>query len=176
MSLTKDNLVVLGILGVFVTLALLLVYIPQSKDLSDLETRITTRQRKLTDDSERAAVVPDLQRTVNLMKARYRGFDRRLPKQKELAGFLKEITRYLAADEKLSFNGEIRPGTSTKEELFHTLPIIMKFKGSYLALAGLLERIDKMERLTRVQKLTATYGETGDLNIELQLNIYFTES
>ena len=175
MSLTKDNLVVLGILGVFVTLALLLVYIPQSKDLSDLETRITTRQRKLTDDSERAAVVPDLQRTVNLMKARYRGFDRRLPKRKELGGFLREISGHLVADEKLS-NGEIRPGTPTRQELFHTLPIVMKFKGPYLALVALLERIDKMERLTRVQKLTATQTKTGDLDIELQLNIYFTES
>ena len=53
----------------------------------------------------------------------------------------------------------------------------MRFRGSYLSLVDLLQRIDKMERLTRVQRLKITREKQGDsLDIELQMNIYFTES
>jgi hypothetical protein len=58
----------------------------------------------------------------------------------------------------------------------------MRFKGSYLTSVDFFKRIDKMERLTRIQKLKITNKPSEDeqrdpiLDIELQLNIYFTES
>ena len=109
------------------------------------------------------------------MKLQYKDFGRRLPKRRELGGFLREISGHLNQGD-LS-NQLIEPGNPSREELFHTLPIIMRFKGSYLSLAGFLQRIDKMERLTRVQTLKITREKQGDsLDIELQMNIYFTES
>ena len=110
------------------------------------------------------------------MRSDYSNFDRRLPRQKELGGFLREISGHLA-DEKLS-NQLFEPGKPSREELYHTLPIIMRFKGSYLSLGALLQRIEKMQRLTCVQKLKidAPAGGRDEMDIELKLNIYFTES
>ena len=110
------------------------------------------------------------------MRSDYSNFDRRLPRQKELGGFLREISGHLA-DEKLS-NQLFEPGKPSREELYHTLPIIMRFKGSYLSLGALLQRIEKMQRLTCVQKLKidAPAGGHDEMDIELKLNIYFTES
>ena len=52
----------------------------------------------------------------------------------------------------------------------------MKFEGSFLELAGFLERVDRMTRLTRVEQLSiAPKGEGDLLAIELGMNIYFTE-
>jgi len=103
-----------------------------------------------------------------------------LPGRQELGGFLKNISTHLG-DEKFS-DQLIEPGSPTREDLFHTLPIIMQFKGSYLNSVDFLKRIDEMERLTRIQKLKIKRKpadrdqDHAKLDMELQLNIYFTES
>jgi Tfp pilus assembly protein PilO len=126
-------------------------------------------------DGQKAFVVPELLRQVEVMKGKYKDFDRRLPKRQELGGFLREISEGLS-QENLT-NQTIEPGRPAQEDLFFTLPIVMKFRGSYLSLARFLERIDAFERLTRVQKLDIMPGgEGGALDITVQMNIYFTES
>jgi Tfp pilus assembly protein PilO len=176
MKPTKDNVIMLSLLGVFVTGAIVFVYVPQGRTLNELAAEVAARKQDLESQTREAAVVPELFRRVYAMKARYPNFQRRLPKRKELGGFLREITGQLS-DDGLS-NQLIEPGSPSKEEFFNTLPIIMRFKGSYLSLGSFLERIDRMERLTRVQKLSVTSPKDsgGELDIELQLNIYFTES
>ncbi len=175
LNIAKDSLIALGVLLVVVAVATFTVYLPQRSNLKQLQAEITSQKAALASDSNESSALPQLVRKVRSMKDRYSGFDRRLPKRKELGGFLREITGCLSL-EQLS-NELIEPGNPTREELFHTLPIIMKFEGSYLSLAGFLQRIDKMERLTRVKSLNVeNKPKEQDLEIELQLNIYFTES
>ena len=188
MRFTKDSLVAMALLVVGLGAAMVVVYVPQDRTLSSLEAKIVTRKREIDKQTERAAIVPKLLRETQAMKAQYKNFDRRLPQQKELGGFLREISAHLS-DEKFS-NQVIEPGRPAREPLFHTLPIIMKFRSSYLGLGVFLDQVHKMERLTRVQRLTIAApaaGETpettdentprgakGGLDVELQLNIYFS--
>jgi len=171
----RDTWIVLGLLVALVAASVALVYLPQNRKLQKLGFQITQQKKLLSANAEKASGVPDMLRRIREMKDRYKDFDRRLPKRKELGEFLHEISSNLAG-EKLS-NQLIEPGNPTSQPLFHKLPIIMRFGGSYPALASFLERIDRMERLTRVQRLRidTKQGET-DLQIELQMNIYFTES
>jgi Tfp pilus assembly protein PilO len=161
--------------------AVLGVYMPQSRKLSQIQTQIVNQKLAMDSDLQGCQVVPELARQVAEMKSLYRNLDRRLPKQKELGGFLKEISTNLL-QAKLT-NQTIEPGKPDAAELYHTLPIVMKFEGNYLSLANFLKRIDGMERLTRVQRMNIGLDrEAGkdkpleNVNIELQLNIYFTES
>ncbi len=142
---------------------------------------MVTEQMSLDSGHKSCEKLPDLARQVGQMQARYKNMDRRLPKQQELGAFLKEISSDLA--EAKLVNQSIEPGSPQREQLYHTLPIVMKFQGSYLSLAAFLKRIQDMERLTRVQTLIIgpNHEESrkttdGDLSIELHLNIYFTES
>ena len=189
MRFSKDSLVAFFLLVGSVGAAMVFVYMPQDRELSGLRERLVTEKREIRKKTERAAVVPRLLRETSVMKAQYKDFDRRLPQQKELGGFLQELYGLLSNE---SFSDQIiEPGRPTREPLFNTLPIIMKFKGSYLSLGAFLDKINKMERLTRVQRLTinapALNGGPGldgkvaasgpeELNIELQLNIYFSAS
>jgi len=175
LRLTTDNWIMLGIVGALVAASIVFAYLPQSRKLSEIHEAITSQKLALEANAKEAKVVPDMIRQIHEMKKRYKGFDRRMPKRKELAGFLLEISRILDT-EQLS-NTQTRPGNPTREELYHTLPIIMKFEGSYTSLASLLERIDKMERLTRVQRLSISKEPKNEgLEIEVEMNIYFTES
>ena len=171
----KESWLVLGLLVGAVTASIMLVYVPQGRKFDSLRAAIASREVELAAKATKAAVVPELLCQVESMKQRYKDFHRRLPQRQELGGFLREISHRLGRED-LS-NQLIEPGNPAREELFHTLPIIMRFKGSYLSLASLLERIDRMERLTRVQRLKIAGQKKGrDLDIELQMNIYFTES
>ena len=175
LRMMKDSWIVLGVLAGLVSAAVVFMYVPQGKRLDELRTAIATQELELSANAAKAAVVPALLRQVESMKLRYKDFDRRLPRRRELGGFLREISGHLNQED-LS-NQLIEPGNPSREELFHTLPIIMRFKGSYLALASFLKRIDRMERLTRVHTLKiAREKKGGGLDIELQMNIYFTES
>jgi len=172
---SKDTWIAAGILAALVIAALVAVYVPQSRRLERLRTDTASLRTQLEADMQKVAVVPELIRQVQEMKALYKDFDRRLPKQKELGGFLREISTKLA-EEKLT-NQIIEPGNPVREELFHTLPIIMRFEGDYLSLASFLNGVGSMQRLMRVEKLNACLNErTHSLDLELQMNIYFTES
>jgi Tfp pilus assembly protein PilO len=177
---TRDNLIVIGVLLAAVGVATAVVYVPQQRKLRALQAEISREKLKLAETAKQTAAVPQLIRQVDQMKKRYSNFGRRLPQQRELGGFLREISENLA-QERLA-DQTIEPGSPTRAELFHTLPIVMRFHGSYLSLASFLQRLDEMERLTRVQRLvirgsnTATAESTGKLNIEVLMNIYFTES
>jgi Tfp pilus assembly protein PilO len=173
---TRDNLVMLAIMAVLVATAVLVVYRPQQQRITALREEVAQRRTSLASDAQRAAVIPQMIDQVQHMKSQYRNFDRRLPKRKELGGFLKEISNNLA--QRQVSNQAIEPGNPQRQELFHTLPIKMRFDSSYLSMATLLKQIDEMERLTRVQKLSisADTQKDAELKIEVLLNIYFTET
>ena len=165
----------LGVMAAVILATTVALYIPQKRKLEDTRTQIASQKALLQGNAQRAAILPEVAGRVEEMKARYQQLDRRIPGRTELGGFLREISEHVQ-NSKLS-NQLIEPGNPHREELFHTLPIIMRLQGRYLALADFLKRIGKMQRLARVQKLTITSEpKTGKLDIELQMNIYFSDT
>jgi len=170
----RESLVVLAVMAAMAGGVWLFLYRSQSQRLEQLQAQMATQKTVLQSDAQKASVVPDMVRQVREMMNRYKDLDRKVPERTELGGFLREISANLS-DENLS-NQLIEPGSPTREELFHTLPIIMKFRGSYLSLASFLRRINGMERLARVHKLKIESDpKSNDLDIEVQLSIYFTD-
>ncbi|HAU37240.1 MAG TPA: hypothetical protein DCX07_05935 [Phycisphaerales bacterium] len=173
--IAKDTWVVLGVL-VVMGAAAAFVYVPQSRKLNELRGEVVSQEEAIKMDLQRAAVVPEIRNQVQEMRSRYINWQRRLPKQKELGQFLREISTQIS-DQSLS-NQVIEPGNPAREELYHTLPIIMKFGGPYPAMAQFLKGLENMERLTRVQRIRIKNDpkKDGEVDVELRLNIYFTES
>jgi len=175
MRFGRDSWIVLGILAAMTSTYTLVVYRSQSSLLTRVRTRASEQKRRLEADAVKTSRVPLMVREVDAMKRRYnKDWDRRLPQRKELAGFLRELSSNLA-QEKL-VNQMIAPGHPTRGPLYNVLPITMKFEGSFLALAGFLQRVDNMTRLTRIEQLKIDpRSDSDDLAIELGMNIYFTE-
>ena len=172
---SKDTWVLLGVMAGLVLVAWAFVYRAQGHTIDDLHAKVASKKTLIRANAERAAVLPQVAQRVEDMKSLYQELDRRIPQRTELGGFLREISGELTAA-RLS-NQLIEPGNPTREELFHTLPIIMRFEGNYLALADLLQRIHTMQRLARVQKLRVERKkDSSNLQIELQMNIYFTDT
>ncbi|MCJ7543834.1 MAG: type 4a pilus biogenesis protein PilO [Phycisphaerae bacterium] len=160
-------------MGVGATVA---VYVPQSHKLQSIKTGIASRKLVLADNSKKAAVVPRMMREVQVLKSRYKDFDSRLPRSKELGGFLQEITAI--QQNSALVDPRMETGSPVSEELFNTMPIKMRLRGRYMALTDFLRRLGQMRRLTRVQRLMVSIPqqEGDDLSVELLLNIYFTKN
>lgn len=175
MQLSRDNIIVAGLLASMIVAAGVFVYLPQAKRLGELQMKIATERADLDAKIKQAVVVPDFVRHIQTMRERYSDFHNRLPRSKELGGFLAEISRLLTSE---NLNTHYKVGTPSKKELFITLPINMSLTGSYKALGRLLININKMKRFTRVQRLllvneSSENNVSDKLTIELQLNIYF---
>jgi Tfp pilus assembly protein PilO len=178
---TRNNFIVLAILAAVVAAAMVLVYVPQQRELARLSTAISQEKVRMSDNASLCSAVPAMIRQVQDLKKSYSNFDQRLPKQIELGGFLREISGDLAQESLV--NQLIEPGSPKRSELFHTLPITLRFRGTYLSLASFLKRLSQMERLTQVERITIANkgdppkpGESWNLDIEVLMNIYFTES
>jgi Tfp pilus assembly protein PilO len=152
------------------------VYVPQARELKTVHTTIAAKKLALQDSAKKAAVVPQMMREVQELKSRYKDFDSRLPRSKELGGFLQEITA-IQQDSTL-VDPRMETGSPTSEELFNTMPIRIRLQSRYLALTDFLRRLNNMKRLTRVQRLMimAPQKEGDELSVELLLNIYFTKT
>jgi Tfp pilus assembly protein PilO len=159
-----------------VVAAVVAVYTPQTRKLESIRTGLASRKLALVENSKKAAVVPRMMREVQTLKSRYKNFDSRLPRSKELGGFLQEITGI--QQNSALVDPRMETGSPVTEELFNTMPIKMRLHGRYLALTDFLRRLTDMQRLTRVQRLMISIPEKeGDgLSIELLLNIYFTKT
>jgi Tfp pilus assembly protein PilO len=175
MRLSRDNLIVLGIVMVIAGTYALVIYRSQSKSLEEARTVRAERLRQIKELEQKAALVPQMEREIEQMRQRFnKEWDRRLPKSDELAGFLRDISANLAQEQ--LFNQMIQPGNPTRDRLYNRFPIKMKFEGDFLALAGFLQRVDEMTRLTRIDQLVVQPSRNGQgLSMDLGMNIYFTE-
>ncbi|NLW86562.1 MAG: type 4a pilus biogenesis protein PilO [Planctomycetes bacterium] len=172
---TKDLLIMSAAAAAMIIAGVLLVHMPNSRKLEDTQSKILSARASLEAQTLQASVIPDMMRQIEQMKVKYKDFDRRLPKRKELGGFLRDISENLGRENLV--NQSYQPGAPVPQDLFHMLPIEMKLRGPYLSLASFLQSIDQMERLTRVQKLKIVSDpRTNELDITLNMNIYFTES
>ncbi len=178
MLLSRDNLIVLGILTVITITYFAVVYRIQSAAADEVSSQRVEVERRLQIDSEQASRVPPMLRQIEKMKRHYNDKDwgQRLPERRELAGFLHEIASGLS-QEKLT-NQFIQPGNPSQSPLYNCLPITLRFEGDFLSLTRFLKRVDGMTRLVRIERLEIEPGEDTHaqiLQIEMGMNIYFTE-
>jgi Tfp pilus assembly protein PilO len=159
-----------------VAVAIGVVYLPQARELKRIRTTIAAKKLALEDSTKKADVVPQMMREVQALKSRYKDFDSRLPRSKELGAFLQEIAGI--QEHSALVDPRMETGSPSSEELFNTMPIRIRLRGQYLALTDFLRRLNNMKRLTRVQRLMilAPQKQGDDLSVELLLNIYFTKT
>lgn len=175
MRMARQDMIIGGIFAIMLGGYFLGVWRTQSRWMERARTELAAKRRQVNADTLTASRVDPLRRDIEALKQRYNNdWDRRLPKSQDLAKFLREISGNLAQDNLSS--QFFQPGSPNRGPLYNRLPINMKFAGDFLGLGRFLRHIDGMTRLTRVERLTIEprQDEAG-LNVELGMNIYFTE-
>ncbi len=168
-----------------VTLAVLVIsfyvfgYRPNSRKLADLEAQIGDKRRYLASNRDKVQILPSVVMAVNDLRNKLDQFDKKLPKQPELGPFINDITE-------LGHQTQIRkvsvdPGVPQRSDgnSFSEWPIALKFEGDFLSVFSFLGKTEQMHRLTRVRGLKIKGadldGKPGQVQVELSMNIYYSE-
>ena len=152
------------------------VFRPNNQRMDDLRAQIQNKQRDLGSNMTRVQILPDVMRAVADMTTRLESFNKQMPRQPDLGPFINDITE-------LSHQASLRkvfvePGVPQRGELYAEWPIALKFEGDFLSAFSFLRRAEEMQRLNRVKGLkvrSADGGKTGQVQVELSMNIYFSE-
>jgi Tfp pilus assembly protein PilO len=175
MQWTRNNWVALVAFCVLSGAYVIFVHVPLTSRLNDLRAEVSRTEAKIAEDKVSADRIEPLRREVDESRRQFKDFDRRLPRQQELGEFLREISN--TAQEQHLESQRIQPGSPTRDKLYNRMPIILNFNGSFTDVVGFLEGLGKLTRLTRIERIEMKpTGEGQNLQVEMQVNIYFTES
>ncbi len=176
MTKNQNRLIFAAILIVVVGLYVARVHSPQARRLAAVREKIARRDIECQENAAKADAIPVMVCEVDRLKKEFKDFDRRLPKQKELAEFLREISN--TGESHRLANQVIRPGNPSIGPLYNRMPIIMDFSCTFPDLVGFLQKMNEMTRLTRVERIrmSPVASHSENLDIRMQVNIYFTKS
>jgi Tfp pilus assembly protein PilO len=152
------------------------IYRPSSQRLDMLRQQGDDQRNRLNANRSQVRILPDVMLAVDKMQNRLERFDKRLPRQPDLGPFINDITEvsHQAALRKV----QVEPGVPSRTELYTEWPIALKFEGDFTSVFAFLRRAEQMQRLTHVKGLkvrSADNGKSGQVQVELSMNIYFSE-
>lgn len=173
----KDQMLVIAIFAVILVTFALVVYLPQRRELAQLNTDLRETGQALERDKQKAIELAQLQGDVQRMTEQLEFFDQRLPNQQELGQFLRDVSGF--ADLSGLEGANFEPQKVNDGEMFMEMPIEMKFNGDFRELYRFLRHAKGMTRLTHVRDLNITRklepkSTSEDCEIDLVMNIYFT--
>jgi Tfp pilus assembly protein PilO len=160
----------LGLAGFYVA-----VFRPFAGRLDVLTLQIQQKRRELEGSTDKTRQLPILMGQVRDLEVKVQHFERQFPRQPALDLFIRNITD---VSQRMNLREwRYQPGAPRRGDAFQELPIQMQFQGDFLAVASFLREVENMPRLTRVKKLSvkAKDGTTGLVEVELSMNIYFSE-
>jgi Tfp pilus assembly protein PilO len=150
-------------------------YRPAIGRLETLKLQIQSKQRDVDQTQNKARTLPILVREVWVLEKRVQDYDHEFPKQPQIGEFIRDMTRI---SQQLSLkNWNYKPAAPKRSDGFYELPILMSFQGDFMNVASFLRQVEKLERLTRVKRLTLRNRDprTGTVEVEMAMNIYFSE-
>ncbi len=150
---------------------------PENNELSAAHQRIAMAESELEQDQSRANNLPKVLLEIDRLRQRVERFDKKLPKQQDLAQFINDVTRISqdASLKKLSWHLDSKP---RQTDQFTELPILFSFEGDFQSgVIEFLKGTEDMQRLTRVRKLDLHTSDArdGQVKAEVTMNIYFGE-
>jgi type IV pilus assembly protein PilO len=110
--------------------------------------------------------------TLSQVTERIAEVQRRVPRDADVAAFLKELTQ-IAATEQLAIK-DFQPGKPSHKNGYAEMQVTLKGEGSFASVCAFLDRLNKLTRLSKVKDLTLSAGEgRPDYPMTATLVIYF---
>jgi Tfp pilus assembly protein PilO len=152
------------------------LYRPATARLAALGAATANDRDRLAADTLQARNLPGLQAEVYRLKIELEQSDKKLPRDKDLVSFMREITAVSQQSAVKKFF--CQPGAEANGDLVSALPITMTFEGDFFSVFAFLRQAEEMERLTRIKSLTITSKSARDglVDVKMAMNIYYLDN
>ncbi len=148
---------------------------PTNQRRNALREEIATKIGLLETNQGRAQGLNTLALEVDHLRIKLERFNKILPKTPGLGEFINDTAQ-------ISNQFAIRklmhqPGMMRRVDLYGEIPIVMSFEGESSNVFNFVRQLEEMQRLTRVKSLTVKCkdGKLGQVDVNLAMNIYFSE-
>jgi Tfp pilus assembly protein PilO len=163
-----------GVLAAVVcaTAAYSLLYAPNVQAVADRSARI----QELTLSLRNAPIAREKHRKVSEklreVTTRIAEVQRRVPREANAGEFLKEVTQ-LASSEQLGIK-DFSPEKPQTRSGYAEMEVTLKGAGSFASICSFVDRLSKLQRLSKVKNLTLSTGDgTNEYPMTATLIIYF---
>jgi Tfp pilus assembly protein PilO len=148
---------------------------PNNQRRNALRSEIANKVSLLETNQARAQGLTTLAIEVDRLRVKLERFNKQLPKTPGLGEFINDTAQVSNqfAVKKLMH----QPGMLKRMDLYGEIPIVMSFEGEFSNVFSFVRRLEEMPRLTRVKSLSVRCkdGKSGQVDVNLAMNIYFSE-
>jgi len=141
-------IIFVGTVVVLIAAFVFLVFLPKTKEINDLSTKIGQLDRQIRLASIRAKNVKQLEADLASAREDLKFALRLLPTTSEIPSLLKSITK-LGKDSNLEFL-LFSPLKEVPKEMYVEIPVSMEVKGNYHDVAQFFDRVGKLDRIVNV--------------------------
>jgi Tfp pilus assembly protein PilO len=150
-----------------------LLHAPTRHDIADTMVRI----EEVLLSVQNAPIIHEHHRkvseTLSDVSTRIAEVQRRVPQDADAGAFLKEVTQ-IANAEQLAIK-DFQPGTPSSQKGYAEMQVTLNGQGGFASICTFLERLDKLQRLSKVQDLTlSATDDATDYPMSATLIIYFS--
>lgn len=164
------------LLGLFSGLGLVvfyfMIYRPGTSRIDQIRQEIASTEAQIRQNQQAAQDLDVIKRDVQRLKEQL-ARSRQLPREQDLAGFLRQITGLAQQTGLQKFRCE--PANVKRLELCQEMPISLKFTGGFMDVASFLRQTEEIPRMMRTRglNLKSRDGKSGLVEAELMVSIFF---
>lgn len=163
-------LIAVGVSGLI--LFYLILYRPLTNQLNQIHQEIASTESQIRQNQQAAHDLETIKSDIQRLKQQL-ARSRQLPREQDLAGFLREITGLAQRTGLDKFRCE--PANVKRLELCQEMPISLKFSGGFMDVSSFLRQTEEMPRMMRTRGLNikSKDGKKGLVEAELIVSIFF---
>lgn len=151
MHIDKSHLITLGVVAVLIAGFCLGVWLPESRRVSTYRDRIAAAEEKLGPNFNQPTALTQRQSHLQSLREQLREEERIIPESAEIAALLRELSQAIA-DQDLD-RQEVQTRTALHHLHYSEIPVELDLEGGFPSVYGLIDHVESMSRLTRVDAL-----------------------
>jgi type IV pilus assembly protein PilO len=139
----------------------------------DLQEKIATKQKMLTDLRAATAGIEDMNAKIDELSGAIKFFEQKLPEEKDVGDILQQVWDMAKTNSLQSKT--VKPDKAELGPNYCELPIQMSLSGDFNGFYSFLLQLEKLPRITRITQLNLQKinDHDGETTAQLTLSIFF---
>ncbi len=177
MSIERDVLKTAAVLLAMVTLFVLIVWLPSRLQAEHLVTRIADAEAELHAGDAARKKRPALESRVAELRQQVNATAKFVPADADLAELMRDL--YSTLQQHAARDINTQHGDEVRGARYYTVPITIRFRATFVDTFLIIERIESMHRLIRIDKLDVLGNRDNPqelLDVTVRISAFYAPS
>ena len=148
-------------------------YYPLARSAKAAEYTATGQLTMIAQTNENIRQLPELRRDIDELCRATGNYDKKIPQERQFADLWRQIAEVM--NKHNLQNQLVQPGAEIKGEKVNCIPISIKCEGSFKQIFELLQSLQGLQRLIRIESLNLANDNdfTGSIKMQADAKVYY---